>query len=320
MAAPDTPGTLKELETRYVEGNDPLSDGALQALKRDRRIGAQKLYRKLKRRIDLKENEQARLNSMFHLEQRLWAQGIGRIAGVDEVGIGPMAGPVVAAAVVFLPGARIDGVDDSKRIAPDLRALLDIQIRALAAGVGIGVIEPDEVDRLNVYHAGIKAMRVAVDQLEDPPQHLLVDGRTIPGLSQPQDSLTGGDGISFSIACASVVAKVFRDRLMDGMDRRFPGYGFARHKGYCTALHQDAVRRLGPCPIHRTSFDFIREIQGEYDPHFYRLKEAIQSVTTWDELLKWDVRFASSRGDLAGVENRKLAILARRRRKRLRPG
>jgi ribonuclease HII len=319
MATADSLPSLKELEKLYVGGKEALSFGTLRKLQRDRRIGAQKLYRKLKRKLDLEKKEQARLDAMFHFEQLLWASGLQRIAGVDEVGIGPMAGPVVAAAVVFPPGTRIDGVDDSKRLDQPGRESLDVQIRKVASGIGVGVVEPDEVDRLNVYHAGIQAMRIAVDSLEDPPEHVLVDSRTIPGLSQPQNSFIGGDGISFSIASASIVAKVFRDRLMVAMDRRFPGYGFAQHKGYCTATHQDAVRRLGTCPIHRSSFDFIREIQGEYHSVFYVLKQAIQSVATWNELQSWDEQFASRRGDLAQVENRKLSILARRRRKRLHP-
>ena len=319
MAAADSLPSLKELEKRFAGGKDVRSVRILQKLERDQRIGAQKLYRKLRRKLDLKKKEEARLNAMFHFEQLLWAIGLERVAGVDEVGIGPMAGPVVAAAVVFPPDIRVDGVDDSKRLRPVVRESLDVQIRAVASGIGIGLIEPDEVDRLNVYNAGIKAMRIAVESLEDPPQHVLVDSRTIPGLPQPQNSLDGGDGISFSIASASIVAKVFRDRLMVAMDRRFPGYGFAQHKGYCTVMHQDAVRRLGPCPIHRRSFDFISEIQGEYHSVFYTLKQEIQSLETWNELQSWDERFASRRRDLSQVENRKLAILARRRRKRLQP-
>jgi ribonuclease HII len=302
MAAADSLPSLKELEKLYVGGKEALSFPILRKLQRDRRIGAQKLYRKLKRKLDLEKKEQARLDAMFHFEQVLWASG-----------------PVVAAAVVFPPGTRIDGVDDSKRLGQQVRESLDVQIRKVASGIGVGVVEPDEVDRLNVYHAGIQAMRIAVDSLEDPPEHVLVDSRTIPGLSQPQNSFIGGDGISFSIASASIIAKVFRDRLMVDMDRRFPGYGFAQHKGYCTATHQDAVRRLGTCPIHRSSFDFIREIQGEYHSVFYVLKQAIQSVETWNELQSWDEQFASRRGDLSQVENRKLSILARRRRKRLHP-
>jgi len=319
MAAADSLGPLKELERQYLGGNAAVSTGILRKLQRDRRIGAQKLYRKLKRQVDLEQKEEARLDAMFHFEQLLWSRGLQRVAGVDEVGVGPMAGPVVAAAVVFAPGTRVDGVDDSKRLRPDVRESLDVKIRAVASGIGIGVVEPEEVDRLNVYHAGIKAMRIAVESLNDPPEYLLVDSRSISGLSQPQNSLTGGDGISFSIACASIVAKVFRDRLMVEMDRLFPGYSFAQHKGYCTPTHQDAVRRLGTCPIHRSSFDFIREIQGEYHAAFYILKREIQSVATWTELLSWDERFANRRGDLSQAENRKLNILARGRRKRLRP-
>ena len=319
MAPSNSSLSLKELETKYARRQQPVSPRTLRTLQRDPRTGAQKLYRKLKRKLELEKTEQARLDGMFRFEQPLWEQGIKRIAGVDEVGIGPMAGPVVAAAAVFSPATRIEGVDDSKRLDPDVRESLDVQIRRRAVGIGIGVIEPREVDRLNVYHAGLKAMRLAVESLLDQPEHVLVDSRTIPGLLQPQNSINHGDSISFSIACASIVAKVYRDRLMVEMNLRFPGYGFAGHKGYCTATHQAALRRLGPSPIHRRSFDFIREVMGEYQSLFYELREAIQSVVTWHDLNSWDKHFERRRGELSQVENRKLSILARRRRKRLQP-
>ena len=217
--------SLKELAANYGSGAVPVSGTTLRNLRRDPRVGAQRLYRKLKKRRDREKKEQARLDGLLHFERLLWRAGLERIAGVDEVGIGPMAGPVVAAAVVFPPGAWIDGVDDSKRLDPDLRESLELQIRGAASGVGVGVVRSEEVDRLNVYHAGLEAMRLAVESLPMPPQHILVDSRTIPELSQPQNSFNNGDGINFSIACASIVAKVYRDRLMNAMDRTYPGYG-----------------------------------------------------------------------------------------------
>jgi ribonuclease HII len=280
-------------------------------------VDSQELCRKLKRNLDLKQKEQARLDTMFRLEEWLWRAGVRRIAGVDEVGIGPMAGPVVAAAVVFPGRARIEGVDDSKRLAPRVRESLSARIRETASGVGIGVVEPEEVDRLNVYHAGLKAMRLAVEALPSPPQHVLVDGRTIPSLQVPQDNVKGGDRRCFAIACASIVAKVYRDRLMVEMDDQFPGYGFAAHKGYCTWAHQEAVRKLVACSIHRHSFNFIRELQGAYPPLFYELKHEIQSVTDALGLQDWEQRFQRVRASLSTGENRKLRLLARRQRHRL---
>jgi ribonuclease HII len=218
------------------------------------------------------------------------------------------------------PDSWIDGVDDSKQLKAEVREALDVRIRGMASGIGIGVVEPGEVDRLNVYHAGIRAMQLAVEALPEPPQHVLVDSRTIPDLEVPQNSFTKGDGLDFSIACASIVAKVHRDRLMVEMDRVYPGYGFASHKGYCSSSHQDAVRRLGPCPIHRRSFDFIRELCGEYAPAFYELKSRLGATAAWTDLEAWYEAVTEMKDRLPSQELRKLRILGARRRKALTPG
>ena len=157
-------------------------------------------------------------------------------------------------AVVFPPETEIAGIDDSKALDQETRLRLEREIRNRAVSVGIGVVEVDEIDRLNIYHAGLRAMQLALGALAVVPQHVLVDSRTIPGVTQPQSSFDKGDGINFSIASASIVAKVHRDRLMTELDALYPGYGFASHKGYATAEHQHAIRELGPCPIHRRSF------------------------------------------------------------------
>jgi ribonuclease HII len=192
-------------------------------------------------------------------ERRLWRAGVGAVAGVDEAGVGPLAGPVVAAAVVFEPEEFITGVNDSKRLDARHRERLDGEIRARAAAVGIGRAEPDEIDRLNIYWAALLAMRRALDGLDCAPGHVLIDGRRVPGLGVPQTRIVGGDRKSFSIAAASIVAKVARDRMMVELDGRFPGYGFARHKGYATAEHVAALQRLGVSPIHRRSFAPVAE-------------------------------------------------------------
>ena len=145
----------------------------------------------------------------------------------------------------------------------------------LPAALSIGRAEVAEIDTVNIYHAGLLAMRRAVDALPVRPQHVLVDARTIPGVDVPQNCFNKGDGLDFSIAAASIVAKVHRDRLMDELARQHPEYGFERHKGYCTPEHQDAIRRLGPCAIHRQSFTFIRELRGEYSALFYDLKQRL---------------------------------------------
>ncbi len=199
---------------------------------------------------------------MLFTERALWAAGIERIAGVDEVGMGPLAGPVVAAAVVLPREVDLDGVRDSKLLNAKQRAGLELAIRDAAVGIGIGVVEHHEVDEMNVYRAGLEAMARAIAALPVPPEHLLVDARTVPGCDIRQTSVAGGDRTVYSIAVASIVAKVHRDRLMAAMDDRYPGYGFARHAGYATAAHLRALRDLGPCPIHRRSFAPVRVVLG----------------------------------------------------------
>jgi ribonuclease HII len=304
--------SLKEIQEKYVSPEVPISPQILRRLQRDSRAGAQKLYKTLARRFEDQGRERRRLDAMLHFERVLWKAGIVHIAGVDEVGVGPLAGPVVAAAVVFPPNTEIDGIDDSKALDEETRQDLDGRIRAKAAAIGIGVIEVDEIDRLNIYHAGLRAMHVAVAALPLAPQHILVDSRTIPDLPQPQNSFDKGDGINFSIAAASIVAKVYRDRLMTDLDGSFPGYGFAGHKGYATPFHQDAIRRLGPCAIHRRSFDYIRELCGQYSEAFYTLKAEGSRIENRDVLAAWEKRVKASADSLSVMESKKLLLMARR--------
>lgn len=174
--------------------------------------------------------------------------------------MGPLAGPVVAAAVVLPSDVCIDGVSDSKALPRHRREALEAQIRECALGVGIGMVEVEEIDEINIYQAGLLAMRRAVAALPIVPQHLLVDSRRIPDLDIQQTCVDDGDETVYSIAAASIVAKVYRDRLMCELDERYPGYGFASHAGYATAAHLDALRRLGPSPIHRRSFAPVRAL------------------------------------------------------------
>jgi ribonuclease HII len=197
-----------------------------------------------------------------HLETLLWRVGIRHVAGVDEVGMGPLAGPVVAAAVMLPPGTDIDGVADSKTLTARDRTSLDAVIRARAVAIGVSVVEADEIDRLNIYQAGLLACRRAVEALAPAPGYVLVDGREIPGLAMPQSAYPKGDGFVCSIAAASIVAKVYRDALMCTLDSSFPVYGFARHMGYSTAAHLRALRDHGPSPAHRRSFAPVRAALG----------------------------------------------------------
>src|SRR6266566_830461 len=254
--------SLKEIQGKYAGDGVAVSATVLRKLQRDPRTGARKLYKALSKRYEEQKKERNRLEAMLHFERLLWKAGIQYIAGVDEVGIGPLAGPVVASAVVFPPGIEIDGIDDSKVLDEESRLRLDAEIREKAAAFAIGVVEVEEIDRLNIYHAGIRAMQLALSSLPVAPQHILVDSRTIPGFSQPQNSFDKGDGINFSIASASIIAKVYRDRLMTELDRTYPGYGFASHKGYATPVHQRAIRDLGPCRVWHADAPESRSLCG----------------------------------------------------------
>jgi len=309
--------SLKEIQDKYGANRAAVSAAILRKLQRDPRPGARRLYKILAKRYDDQKKERNRLDAMLHFERLLWKAGIQHIAGVDEVGMGPLAGPVVAAAVVFPPGAEIEGVDDSKALDEEARTRLDKDIREKASAFAIGVVEVEEIDRINIYHAGIHAMQLALSNLPVTPQHILVDSRTVPGFAQPQNSFDKGDGINFSIACASIVAKVYRDRLMMELDSKYPGYGFASHKGYATPEHQRAIREFGPCPIHRRSFDYIRELRGEYCELYYSLKEQGYACATRAELAVWEAAMKAAEPKLSFNENKKLHLTATRLWKRM---
>jgi ribonuclease HII len=204
-----------------------------------------------------KLNTADRLEQLLERERELWADGLCRVAGVDEAGIGPLAGPVVAAAVIFPLETGLEGVDDSKRLTPLRRLELADEIKRVATAYSVVEIGPLEIDRINIYQAGLKAMRQAVEGLEVEPDYLLVDGREIPGLELPQEKLIKGDARCHAVAAASILAKTARDAMMAGFERKYPGYGFASHKGYPTEAHRDAIRQLGPSPIHRRSFRLL---------------------------------------------------------------
>jgi ribonuclease HII len=176
-------------------------------------------------------------------------------AGVDEAGRGPLAGPVVAAAVILECGRRWDGVDDSKKVSPEVRAEVFARVREGARAFSWSVVGPRAIDHFNIRGASLEAMRRAVRRLRICPELLLVDGRDpVPGIVCRQEAIIDGDAKVLSIAAASILAKVVRDRIMERLDRVWPQYGFARHKGYATPEHLDALERLGPCPLHRYSF------------------------------------------------------------------
>ncbi len=307
---------LPVADVRKLLAGGPLTPQLLAGLKRDRRRGVRALYEPTRRRFERERNERLRLDAMLNFERVLWRQGVARIAGVDEAGMGPLAGPVVAAAVVFPPHLELAGVDDSKRVDAATRQRLAADIRKHAA-VGVGLADVAEIDRLNIYRAALLAMRRAVEALPEQPEHLLVDARTVPGVALPQNPFQKGDGINYSIAAASIIAKTHRDALMEALDLEHPGYGLARHKGYATPDHQAAIRRLGPSPIHRGSFGFIRELCGEYSELFYDLQRRLAAACSAAELEGFAASLEEAREVLAEGEQRKLRLSLSRRRKTL---
>lgn len=235
-------------------GDEPALDRFAETHSGDARRGAIQLVERARRKLAAIEKERARLDALFALRRTLFASGHALVAGVDEVGVGPLAGPVVAAAVILPEQVELPGLDDSKKLKREQREKLAISIREQALALSIGCVPPPQIDRLNIYHAALEAMRLAVTGLSPAPDHCLVDARTVPGVEIPQRSIVHGDAVDGSIAAASIVAKVHRDAMMQELDARFPGYGFGQHKGYGTAFHLDALARLGPCEAHRRSF------------------------------------------------------------------
>ncbi len=206
--------------------------------------------------------------TLWEFERLALRRGYGSVAGVDEAGRGPLAGPVVAAAVILPPKADLPGINDSKKLTPSQRDELFDKIRQKALAVGVGSSDHALIDRVNILQATLAAMKEAVQNLATPPDYLLIDGISKIPVGIPQRTIKKGDGASISIAAASIIAKVTRDRLMQEYDRQFPDYGFAAHKGYGCASHLAAIARLGPCDIHRKTFRGVREhvnaVDGEW--------------------------------------------------------
>ena len=201
-----------------------------------------------------------RLQELLAIEHGFWSRGLRRVAGIDEVGRGPLAGPVVAAAVIMPPGCSVCGADDSKRLTAKQREELVREIRATAFAIGVGAASAREIDQVNIRRATALAMRRAIARLRHEPEHLLVDGLPVPELGlEHQTAIVEGDHRVHSIACASIVAKVCRDDLMRRLGARYPHYGWDRNKGYGTLEHRDALRRFGPTPHHRRSFQPVEQ-------------------------------------------------------------
>ncbi len=218
----------------------------------DEREGVKKLLQRARKKADAYEKEKARIEQLKIYERKY--QDFSYICGIDEVGRGPLAGPVVAAAVILPKECNILYINDSKQLSEEKREKLFDEIMAQAVGVGIGVVSHEKIDEINILQATYEAMRQAVAKLPVQPDLLLNDAVTIPGLAMKQVPIIKGDTKSISIAAASIVAKVTRDRMMTELDRFYPEYGFAGNKGYGSAKHIEAIKEIGPCKIHRRSF------------------------------------------------------------------
>jgi ribonuclease HII len=206
------------------------------------------------------KEENNRLKKLCKYEEEVFSLGYELIGGIDETGRGPLAGPVVAAAVILPKDAKIIGIDDSKKLSPIMREKLCKTISNIVIDWGIGIVNEQTIDEINILEATYLAMKKAIKSLKAKPQFLLVDGSKIPQIDIPQKSIINGDQLSISIQAASILAKVIRDGIMIEYDKEFPQYGFAKHKGYGTAFHIESIKKYGICKIHRKSFEPIKSM------------------------------------------------------------
>src|SRR5437660_9739430 len=255
--------SIPELRERFVDRARPVPKGLVEALELDARQGAHHLAKLIRDRWRRNRAEGQRLHNLLRFEIDLWEQGFNLIAGVDEAGMAPLAGPVVAGAVILPRNYKLKRLNDSKQILDEsVRAELAEHIKQDAVVWSAGIAEVEEIDTLNIYHAGLLAMRRAVEGLASQPDFILVDARRIPHCSAPQRGIIKGDALSASIAAASIIAKTTRDAIMTEFDSVHPGYNFKTHKGYPTPEHCRLLKELGAAPIHRRSFARVREALG----------------------------------------------------------
>ena len=250
--------TIKEVKERLAM-IDELDHPLFEELILDGRAGVQAAISKRKRELQKQVDEDLRLEKMLAYEKELYTQGIHLIAGVDEVGRGPLAGPVVAAAVILPENCKIPGLNDSKKIPKSKHHAIYQAVLDQALSVGIGIKDNQVIDQVNIYEATKLAMLEAIQELDPRPQHLLIDAMRLD-LPIPQTSIIKGDANSLSIAAASIVAKVTRDQMMEEFDREYPGYDFAQNAGYGTAKHLAGLDKLGVTPIHRRSFEPVKSM------------------------------------------------------------
>ncbi|MFO0601289.1 MAG: ribonuclease HII [Myxococcaceae bacterium] len=254
---------LAELRQRYLVDGATLPAGFLHTLEADGREGALKLAEAIRKKQADNRAEGQRLRHMLKFETELWAEGRVHIAGVDEAGMGPCAGPVCAGAAILPKGYKLKGLDDSKKILDEgFRDELALAIKRDAVAWSVAFCTVEEIDEINIYNAGLLAMRRAVEGLATRPDYVLVDARKIPGIEQPQRGIIKGDAQSLSIAAGAILAKTTRDHVMNALDERFPGYGFKSHKGYPTPEHIAAMEELGVIEAHRKTWAPVRKVLG----------------------------------------------------------
>jgi ribonuclease HII len=255
--------SIPELREMFLDRRRAVPKGLLEALEVDTRQGAHQLAKRIRSRYRSNRSEGQRLHTLLRFEIDLWAQGYKLIAGVDEAGMAPLAGPVVAGAVILPQNYKLRGLNDSKKILDhEMREEMAVQIKRDAVCWAVGFAEVEEIDQINIYHAGLLAMRRAVEGLTCLPDFVLVDARKIPHCPSPQRGIIRGDTLSASIAAASIIAKTTRDAHMLELDALYSGYGLASHKGYPTPEHCRLLKELGALPIHRRSFGRVREALG----------------------------------------------------------
>lgn len=253
--------TLIEIR-EHLSSQKKLNPALVKKLLNDQRTGVQKLGISLQKRMAAEAKEGKRVEQMWSYEKEYWSQGVRWIAGVDEAGRGPLAGPVVAAAVILPDDFDAMGLNDSKQLTAEQREELRERILKNAISIGVGIVDVEYIDRYNILQATYEAMRQAIRECHLEPELLLLDAVKLPGIHTDQISIIKGDATSHSIAAASVMAKTTRDRLMIDYSKLYPEYGFEEHKGYSAPRHYEALDRYGPCPIHRRSFQPIADRLG----------------------------------------------------------
>ncbi|MEM1025709.1 MAG: ribonuclease HII [Myxococcota bacterium] len=252
---------LSELRERLLDRDEPLTEDLKRMLQADPRVGARRLLQTKERRQRQRAAREARQSALRDFD-RVQARG-QVLAGVDEAGMSPWAGPIVAAAVILPPDAGLSGVDDSKTLQEKQREALAEEVKDVALAWSVAGSSPEDIGRLNVHHAGLLAMRRAVAGLRPRAQRLIVDARRVPGFAGPQSAVVKADAKSLSVAAASILAKTTRDRLMRRLDEMHPSYGFRQHKGYGVEAHRRALLHEGPCPHHRLCFDALRDLLSD---------------------------------------------------------